>query len=66
MSDLILRQSARMDGIALLHAHRAAALAGDDEAIRLADSELFCRRVGEEQQLMLTRVGKKRSTPSWC
>ncbi len=56
--DLILRQSARMDGIALLHAHRAA-LAGDYEAVRLADGELFCRRVGEEQQLMLTRVGKK-------
>ena len=56
--DLILRQTARMDGIALLHAHRAA-LARDHEAILLADRELFCRRVGEEQQLMLTRVGKK-------
>ncbi|WP_183190971.1 urease accessory UreF family protein [Ancylobacter tetraedralis] len=56
--DLILRQTARMDGIALLHAHRAA-LSGDYEAILIADSELFCRRVGEEQQLMLTRVGKK-------
>lgn len=56
--DLILRQTARMDGIALLHAHRAAR-AGDYEAVLLADSELFCRRVGEEQQLMLTRVGKK-------
>ncbi|MFJ5486306.1 urease accessory protein UreF [Hansschlegelia beijingensis] len=56
--DLILRQTARMDGIALLHAHRAA-LAGDHDAILLADGELFCRRVGEEQQLMLTRVGKK-------
>ncbi|MCJ8141754.1 urease accessory protein UreF [Ancylobacter sp. A5.8] len=56
--DLILRQTARMDGIALLHAHRAA-LAGDYETILEADSELFCRRVGEEQQLMLTRVGKK-------
>nr|WP_247657852.1 urease accessory UreF family protein [Aquabacter sp. L1I39] len=56
--DLILRQTARMDGIALLHAHRAAR-AGDYEAILVADSELFCRRVGEEQQMMLTRVGKK-------
>lgn len=56
--DLILRQTSRMDGIALLHAHRAA-LAGDYEAILEADSELFCRRVGEEQQMMLTRMGKK-------
>ena len=56
--DLILRQTARMDGIALLHAHRAA-LADDYGAILAADRELFCRRVGEEQQLMLTRVGKK-------
>lgn len=56
--DLILRQTARMDGIALLHAHRAA-LADDYGEVLVADSELFCRRVGEEQQLMLTRVGKK-------
>ncbi|WP_421698417.1 urease accessory protein UreF [Ancylobacter sp.] len=56
--DLILRQTARMDGIALLHAHRAA-LADDYGEVLAADSELFCRRVGEEQQLMLTRVGKK-------
>ncbi|MFT0858829.1 urease accessory protein UreF [Ancylobacter sp. G4_0304] len=56
--DLILSQTARMDGIALLHAHRAA-LAGDYDAVLEADSELFCRRVGEEQQLMLTRTGKK-------
>ena len=56
--DLILRQTARMDGIALLHAHRAAC-AGDYAAVLEADDELFCRRVGEEQQMMLTRVGKK-------
>ena len=56
--DLLLRQAARTDGIALLHAHRAA-LAGDHPAVLAADQELFCRRVGEEQQLMLTRVGKK-------
>lgn len=55
---LILRQTARMDGIALLHAHRAARV-GDYAALLRADDELFCRRVGEEQQLMLTRVGKK-------
>jgi len=56
--ELILRQSSRMDGVALLHAHRAAR-AGDYESILEIDAELYCRRVGEEQQLMLTRVGKK-------
>jgi len=56
--ELILRQSSRMDGVALLHAHRAAC-AGAYEPILEADAELYCRRVGEEQQLMLTRVGKK-------
>jgi len=55
---LVLRQTARMDGIAMLHARRAA-LTGDYAAILEADRELFCRRVGEEQQLMLTRVGRK-------
>ena len=56
--ELILRQSARMDGIALLHAYRAT-WAGDYTRILEADAELYCRRVGEEQQLMLTRVGRK-------
>jgi len=56
--DLILRQAAQMDGIALLHAHRAV-LAGDYGAVLEADTELHCRRVGAEQSLMLTRVGKK-------
>lgn len=56
--EVILRQSARGDGVAFLHAHRAA-LAGDYEAILEADGELLCRRVGEEQQMMLTRMGKK-------
>jgi len=56
--DMATRQAARMDGVALLHAHRAA-VAGDYDAILLADSELACRRVGEEQQLMTSRMGKK-------
>ena len=56
--ELLLRQTARMDGIALLHAHRAT-VGGDYDAVRAADGELYCRRVGEEQQLMLTRVGRK-------
>lgn len=52
------RQSAHMDGIALLHAHRAA-VAGAEDAIRLSDHALWDRRIGEEQQLMLARMGKK-------
>lgn len=56
--ELIVRQAARMDGIALLHAHRAA-VAGDYEALKAADSALWCRRVGEEQQMMLSRMGRK-------
>lgn len=56
--ELITRQAARMDGIALLHTHRAA-MRSDYDAILVADRELACRRVGEEQQLMLTRMGKK-------
>jgi len=55
---MLLRQSAHMDGIALLHAHRAAE-ARDDDAVRVADQALWDRRIGEEQQLMLARMGKK-------
>lgn len=56
--ELMLRQAARMDGVALLHAHRAA-VARDHDAIVTADSALMCRRVGEEQQMMLARMGRK-------
>lgn len=56
--ELVVRQTANMDGIALLHAHRAIC-AGDYEAVKAADHELWNRRVGEEQQLMLSRMGKK-------
>lgn len=56
--ELIARQAARMDGLALLHAHRAA-IAGDYNGVLAADSELWSRRVGEEQQQMLSRMGKK-------
>ncbi|MHC3941875.1 Urease accessory protein UreF [Paenochrobactrum sp. BZR 201-1] len=56
--ELVLRQTAHMDGIAFLHAHRAYKL--DDEAtIIAADYELWDRRMGEEQQMMLSRMGKK-------
>ncbi|WP_205880037.1 urease accessory protein UreF [Lampropedia aestuarii] len=56
--ELVVRQAARMDGIALLHALRAAR-AQDIEALKAADQALWSRRVGQEQQLMLARMGKK-------
>lgn len=55
---LILRQAAHADCVALLHAHRAARQ-GDYQRIRESDQALWARRVGEEQQLMLARMGKK-------
>ena len=55
---LILRQAAYMDGVALLHACRAASH-DDYEGVRMADEALWIRRVGEEQQMMLARMGKK-------
>lgn len=55
---LMTRQAARMDGVALLHAHRAA-IAGDYDTLVAVDHELACRRVGEEQQMMSLRMGKK-------
>jgi len=55
---VVLRQAAHMDGIALLHACRAASR-DDYDALLEADSALWVRRVGEEQQMMLARMGKK-------
>ncbi|OYR15164.1 ureF family protein [Brucella thiophenivorans] len=56
--ELVVRQAAHMDGIAFLHAHRAI-LAGDYDGVLAADHEIWNRRVGEEQQMMLARMGKK-------
>lgn len=56
--ELVVRQVARMDGIALLHALRAAEN-NDHDAILDIDHALWNRRVGHEQQLMITRMGKK-------
>jgi urease accessory protein len=56
--ELAVRQASRIDGVALLHAHRAA-VSGNYDGILIADSELWGRRVGEEQQQMLSRMGKK-------
>lgn len=52
------RQAALLDGVALLHAHRAACT-GDLEGVMAADRALLLRRIGEEQRLMSTRMGKK-------
>lgn len=54
----VLRQSASLDGVALMHAHRAA-LAAELGALQHIDAALMSRRVGREQRLMLTRMGKK-------
>lgn len=51
-------QSAGLDGVALLHAHRAAR-AADLRQLLVVDEALMIRRVGQEQRLMLTRMGKK-------
>lgn len=56
--EVAVRQAARMDGVALVHAYRAAC-SGDYETILAADAELWCHRVGQEQQMMLARMGKK-------
>lgn len=56
--ELVVRQAARMDGVALLHAHRAVR-AGDWSGVLAADEALWRRRVGEEQQTMLARMGRK-------
>ncbi|MGE4334827.1 MAG: urease accessory protein UreF [Pigmentiphaga sp.] len=56
--ELVVRQAARMDGVALLHAMRA--IRRDDYAgVLAADQALWNRRVGHEQQLMISRMGKK-------
>src|SRR5450830_1566655 len=54
----LLRQSAGVDGVALMHAHRAAC-AGDLGSLQQIDAALMSRRIGREQSLMLTRMGKK-------
>ena len=51
-------QAAQLDGVALLAAHRAAA-AKDIDGVIAADTALGLRRVGDEQRLMSTRMGKK-------
>ena len=51
-------QAAFTDGIAALHAFRAAN-EGDAEAVALSDSELMLSKMNDEARTMLTRMGKK-------
>lgn len=55
---LVIKQAATMDGVALLHAYRNAK-ENNYEGVLAADQALWNRRVGSEQQLMLKRMGKK-------
>ena len=52
------RQAATSDGVALLHAHRAAA-AGDLDGVMSADRAVFERKLDEEARTMTTRMGRK-------
>ena len=54
----ILKANATMDAVAFLHGFRGANL-DDYDMILAADNALSVRRVGEEQQLMAIRMGKK-------
>ncbi|MDE6464412.1 MAG: urease accessory protein UreF [Muribaculaceae bacterium] len=51
-------QAAMTDGVAALAAHRAA-LSGDMDAVRLADSHLMLLKMNDEARMMLQRMGKK-------
>jgi urease accessory protein len=52
------RRAATSDGIALLHAHRAAR-AGDLDWITHADHAVLSRKLGEEMRTMTARMGRK-------
>lgn len=52
------QQAATADGIALLHAHRAA-LRGDLAAVVVIDRAVLTRKLNEEVRTMTTRMGRK-------
>lgn len=54
----VTAQSARSDGIAVLHAHRGA-LAGDFSRIVDVDHSVNNRKLNEEMRLMTVRMGRK-------
>ncbi|MGI6796535.1 urease accessory protein UreF [Gordonia sihwensis] len=53
-----VKQGASCDGIAVLHAHRAA-LACDDAGLADADFAVIERKLNEEGRVMVTRMGRK-------
>lgn len=53
-----VRRSAVSDGIAVLHAHRAAAAADIDRLVQ-ADQAVFQRKLSEEARTMTVRMGRK-------
>src|SRR4030095_15709152 len=55
---IALEQAARSDGIALLHAHRAA-VSEDLSAIVRADASVEARKLNEEMRTMNARMGRK-------
>lgn len=55
---VVLQQTALMDGIALLQAHRAAC-ADDYHRLVEVDNRFYAYRVGVEQQQMQKRMGRK-------
>ncbi|MBQ8674114.1 MAG: urease accessory protein UreF [Bacteroides sp.] len=54
----MVRQAALSDGVAALHAHRAACRR-DMEALVLTDAALLRSKMNEESRLMLRRMGRK-------
>ncbi|MBS0320116.1 MAG: urease accessory protein UreF [Proteobacteria bacterium] len=53
-----LEQAAQGDGIAVIHAHRAAT-AGDLDTLGAIDARVFARKLSGEARTMTTRMGKK-------
>lgn len=53
-----VEQAAMGDGVALIHAHRAAA-AGDLDAVVRIDELVFARKLSSETRTMTVRMGKK-------
>ncbi|MCV7227999.1 urease accessory protein UreF [Mycolicibacterium komossense] len=56
--EVSVRQAARCDGIALLHAHRGAR-AGDLDRVVAADHAVWERKINEEARTMTSRMGRK-------
>jgi urease accessory protein len=53
-----VEQAARGDGVALIHAHRAAT-AGDVDTLVHIDKQVEARKLSQEMRTMSTRMGKK-------